>query len=164
MASIEKRGPYQWRAMVRRKGHPAQSATFETRKGAEAWAKDIEAQMHRGVFVDMREAQATMLKEALERYGREVTPRKKGAYQEKKRIARWQRDPLAEKTLAEIRGADIAEWRDRRLAGGASSTTARTDLALISHVYTVAAKEWRMEGLENPCRKVSSQKLMSASR
>lgn len=35
MATINKRGDFQWRAQVRRQGYPAQSKTFETREAAE---------------------------------------------------------------------------------------------------------------------------------
>ena len=35
MASFRKRGSYQWQAQVRKKGHPTQTETFETRAAAE---------------------------------------------------------------------------------------------------------------------------------
>ncbi len=35
MATIRKRGPYQWEARIRKKGYPTQSKTFETKKDAE---------------------------------------------------------------------------------------------------------------------------------
>lgn len=41
MATYQKRGA-KWRAIVRRKGHPAQSKTFSTKARAQAWAKQIE--------------------------------------------------------------------------------------------------------------------------
>lgn len=98
---------------------------------------------------------ATMsLHDALYHYERRVTPFKKGAAQEKFRIGLWQKSPIAEMPLNALRGAHIAEWRDQRLATKKSPTTVRTDLALISHLFTVASKEWGLEALVNPVQKI----------
>jgi hypothetical protein len=35
MATIRKRGPYQWEVRIRKKGYPAQSKTLESKKDAE---------------------------------------------------------------------------------------------------------------------------------
>ena len=85
MAAFQKRSG-SWRAIIRRKGYPPVSRTFDSKADAEAWARDEEGKMDRGQWVDRREAEATTLHEALERYEREITPRKKGAVQERKRI------------------------------------------------------------------------------
>lgn len=44
----------------------------------------------------------------------------------------------------------MAGYRDERLAEGLAPATVRRELALISHVFTIARKEWRMESLSNP--------------
>ncbi|MDT4851235.1 Phage integrase family protein [compost metagenome] len=44
----------------------------------------------------------------------------------------------------------MASYRDQRLAEGLAAATVRRELALISHVFTIARKEWRMESLSNP--------------
>lgn len=155
MAYIEKRGNYQWRALIRRKGHPTQSKTFDTRKQAEAWAQMIESEMHRGVFVSRAEAERTTLGEALERYREEVTSRKKSAARENVRINYWLTLPLVARTLASLRSADFARFRDDRRKEGKAESTIRLDLALISHVFEVARKEWGMEGLQNPIKSIS---------
>ncbi len=153
MAAFQKRSG-NWRAIIRRKGYPVQTKTFDSKADAETWAGIIESEMRRGVFVDRTEAEQTTLSDALDRYEREVTPRKKGAKQEKLRIRAWKRDDLAQRSLASIRGADMASWRDKRLAAGVSPTTVRNDLALISHLFTVATKEWGLESLANPVEKI----------
>ncbi len=150
MAYFEKRGSA-WRAQIRRKGHPTLSATFDTKAEAQRWAAEIEGDMSRSRFVDTRAAMRTTLGKALKQYQEEVTEHKKGARQEKVRISTWLGHPLAEKSLGEITPSDLAEYRDARLKGGASPATVRLDLAIISHLYTVAAKEWRLDGLTNPC-------------
>lgn len=153
MAAFQKRSG-NWRAIITRKGYPRLTRTFDSKADAERWAGDIEAEMRRGAFVDRTEAEQTTFSEALDRYEREVTPRKKGAKQELLRIRAWKRDPLALRSMASIRGADIAAWRDKRLAAGISPTTIRNDLALVSHLFTVATKEWGLESLSNPVEKI----------
>jgi len=44
MATIRKRGPYQYQAEVRRKGIQAQTRTFETKAAAQAWAATVESE------------------------------------------------------------------------------------------------------------------------
>ncbi len=44
MATFQKRGT-RWRAIVRKKGHSAQSKTFSTKARAQAWAKEIEGEI-----------------------------------------------------------------------------------------------------------------------
>ena len=152
MATFQKRSG-SWRAIITKKGYPRQSQTFDTKAEAEAWASVLESEMARGVFVDRSEAEKTTLAEALERYQREVTPQKKGAPQERVRIAAWLRDPLAARSLASLRGADFAKWRDERIKR-LSATTIRNDLGLISHLFTIAVKEWGLESLSNPVQKI----------
>lgn len=40
MATILKRGQYQFQATIRRKNHPSQSKTFVTKRDAAAWARN----------------------------------------------------------------------------------------------------------------------------
>lgn len=153
MAYFEKRGA-SWRAQVRRKGYPTLSATFDTKAEAQRWAAEIEGDMSRARFVDLREAESTTLAQALKRYRREVSDHKKGEKQEGVRIKRWLEDPLAEKSLASLKSSDLAAWRDERLKEGKSPATVRLNLAIISHMYTVAMKDWGIEGISNPCLKL----------
>ncbi|NDU92588.1 MAG: site-specific integrase [Ferrovum sp.] len=150
MATIRKRGTLQWEAQVRKKGFPHLNKTFLTRADAQDWAKVTEAEMLRGTFQDRTEAEATTLHEALERYAKEVSETKKGKVQELWRIKAWQSDPLAVRSLASLRGTDFAQWRDHRLKQVAPATC-RNDLALISHLFTIAAKEWGL-AVSNPVK------------
>jgi integrase len=152
MASFRKRGPYQWQAQVRKKGHPLQTKTFETRAEAEQWARGIEVEIDKGAFVSRAEAESTTLTEFLERYQAEVTPLKKGADPETNRLRLMMRHPLARRFVAGIRGVDIARWRDERLRKVAPATVKR-DLVLLGHVFEVARKEWGIY-VHNPVRDI----------
>lgn len=99
MASIRQRKSGLWQAIVRKKGYPDQSRTFIHRADAATWARSVEVEMDRGAFVSRREAESTTLRDALARYLREITPRKKGAAQEKYRIRALRSDPLARRSL-----------------------------------------------------------------
>ncbi|MBR8360594.1 site-specific integrase [Burkholderia vietnamiensis] len=149
MPTIRKRGQYQWEAQVRRRGYPAQSKTFTTKAEAEAWANMIESEMSRGVWVSRSEAEATTLFEALKRYEEEVSLLKKGAAQESSVIKTCQAVDLARRPLATIRSADIAKLRDEWLKNYKPATVLRR-LAVLSHVFNIARKEWGMESLSNP--------------
>lgn len=149
MATFRKRGPYQWEAQIRRRGYPAQSKTFETKAEAEAWANMIESEMARGVWVSRGEAEATTLHEALTRYETEIVPAKKGAAQEESVLRICKATDLAKRPLATIRSADVAKLRDEWLADCKPATVLRR-LAVLSHVFSIARKEWGMESLSNP--------------
>jgi integrase len=149
MATFRKRGPYQWEAQIRRRGYPAQSKTFETKAEAEAWANMIESEMSRGVWVSRGDAEATTLYEALTRYEAEVVPSKKGAAQEESVLRACKSEDLAKRPLAAIRSADVARLRDQWLRDYKPATVLRR-LAVLSHVFSIARKEWGMESLSNP--------------
>jgi integrase len=157
MATFQQRDGGRWQAKVRRRGCPVQSQTFAKKADAEAWARKVESELERGVWRDTAEAERTTLGEALERYEREVTPRKKGAEQEVYRVRALRRLPLARQTLARIRGADIAAYRDAELDRLAPSSVVK-QLALLSHLYETARKEWGIE-VDNPVRKISKPKF-----
>ena len=139
-----------WQAIVRKKGYPSHTKTFRTKRDAEAWARLTESAMERGLWQNQSDADSTTLADALDRYGREVSSLKKSGKIELYRIGTLKTDKIAKLHLSRIRGADLAEYRDRRLNVGLSDSSVRLELAILSNLYTVAMKEWRMEGLRNP--------------
>lgn len=161
MASFLQRKNKWWQAKIRRKGYPIQSETFQKKEDAEKWARDIENKMDRGVFVSRAEAESTTLCEALERYEREVTPRKKGAEQERYRIRFLMKHTLATRYLALIRGQEIAKFRDELLDEKLAPSTVMKYLAILSHLYETATKEWAIE-VDNPVKKINKPKVDNA--
>ncbi|MBU2718274.1 site-specific integrase, partial [Acidithiobacillus ferridurans] len=147
-----------WQAIVRRKGHPSQTKTFRAKRDAEAWARGIESEMDRGVWRDRSEAENTTLKECLDRYLAEVTPKKKskgeGWY-----VQAWMTRPIASRFMASIRGKDLASEIRAMEGEGKGANHIRLHLAVISHLFNVARREWGMESLENPTDLVSNPKL-----
>jgi len=148
MASITKRGPFQYQVQIRRKGYPGQQRTFETKRDAEAWATAIESEMHRGVFIDRTEAERTTFAEALERYACEVTVNKRGWETELHRINALKKHPLAARSMASLRAVDFANFRDERLKE-CSPATVKRELVIISHVFNTARQDWSLP-VDNP--------------
>lgn len=154
MATLRKRGPYQWEAQVRRRGWPAQSRTFESKVEAEAWAQMIESEMARGVWLDRSEAESTTLRELLDRYEKEVSPRKKSFEREVSFLQTWRQTALAARVIARIRGADVAALRDEWLETMAPASVLRR-LQVLSHVFNTARREWGFESLANPVEMIT---------
>ena len=143
-----------WEASIEKKGFPRISRTFDTKAEAETWAATVESEIGRGVFVSRKEAESTNLSDALDRYEREISSGKKGHRREKTRIAVWKTHPLSKRFLSSIRGSDMASYRDKRIKAGYASNTIRLELAIISHLFEIARKEWGMEGLTNPVKSI----------
>lgn len=163
MASITRRGE-RWQARVRRRGYGEQSASFRTKAAAERWARSIEQQADDGRTAVPADARKMTLGAALEKYGREVSPRKRGAKREGHRIDHWRRHQLALRALSDIRASDLAAYRDSRLAQKRGANTVRLELAVISHLYTVARTEWNMAGLRNPLQDVAKPSTRGTAR
>ncbi|NKA35757.1 site-specific integrase [Ralstonia solanacearum] len=148
MASITYRGPHQYQAQIRRKGYPTQTRTFESKSEAQDWAKEAEAEMTLGTFVDRSELERTTFLELLDRYAREETPKKRGRETELVRIRALMKHPLAARRLSMLRGMDFAKYRDDRLKTCCAETV-RRELVIISAVFTKARELWELP-LGNP--------------
>ena len=138
-----------WPAHVRRRGYPAQVRTFDTKAEAAAWAGDIESEIRRGTFVSRTEAEATTLAEALSRYQTEIVARKR-TKGEDAIIRWWAALPLARRPIASVRGKDIAAAIKTKEAEGVGPRTIFAYIVTLSHLFTIARREWGMESLGNP--------------
>lgn len=161
MATFKQRANGSWQAVIRRKGWPPESRTFDKKDDARKWATDTENRMDRGVWVPREEAERMTVYEALENYSKEATPRKKGSAIEMYRIKKWQEHKLAKCTLANLRGSDLASWRDGQLKTGYAPATVRLELALISAVYEHARKDWGLH-VDNPARAIKMPMVRNA--
>ena len=162
MATFRKRpgpgGRAAWQAQIIRRGHEHQYKTFDTKAEAEAWARAIEGEMDRGVFVSRAEAEGTTLAEALDRYAVEVSSKKKSRAREASTIRSWQESVLGPRALASIRGKDIAQAVRNFEARGLAPNSIRIRLALLSHLFNTARTAWGMESLTNPVDFVKGQR------
>lgn len=114
MATISKRGESQWQAKVRKRGYPVQSKTFSTKSMAATWARNVESEMDRGVFLSTSIAETTTLSELIDRYLVEVAPTKKSEADIKTR-GKLLKEKLGKLVLAAITPLTVKEYRDERL-------------------------------------------------
>lgn len=160
MATLMKRGKA-WQAKVRKVGYPVQTATFDTKPEAEAWAAVIESEMARSVFVDRSAAEKTSLAEVIEGHIRDVAPNHKGAEAEILRLRAFLRDEaaLAARRMATLKPEDFEAYRDRRLAIVSASTVKR-ELGLLHAVIEGVRR--RLGLTENPVSFVRRPKVRDA--
>ena len=86
MAYVRELESGKWQAVVRRSGNKPVSKSFNTKTLAGQWARMIESEIDRGVFVDRTESERVTVGELIVRYLAEVTPKKKSARREKQRL------------------------------------------------------------------------------
>lgn len=154
MAHYSKLASGKWRVIVK---HQRQTATktFSTKGQAERWAMQTVRAMEDGTFA--RDVSSLTLRDALDRYEREVTPAKKGHRAERYRIGVLRKAQFAAKPLAHVSPEDIDAYRDSRLAIRAAQTV-YLELALLSHLYKVAKTQWRIK-LPNPVQEVARPRV-----
>ena len=151
MATITQTPSGTWKALVRRQGWPAQIKTFRTKRDCQDWARRIEDEIIRGVYIQRSTNERILIKEALDRYIDEVSITKKAStYKNEKISASNINSKLGKYSLVGITPSMVAKYRDKRLNEGKSNNTVRIELALLSHLYTIAIKEWGMGLTYNP--------------
>lgn len=137
MAFIEKRGPYQWRVKIRKKGFSSLTKTFSDKKNAETWARKTESEMERGIFISSSAAEQTSVAEILDRYEKEVFPRlSDGGKRECFRLALLKKE-LGHLSVAALRSNHIAVYRDQRQQQ-VSPQSVKHEVGLLSRVLKFA--------------------------
>lgn len=130
-----------WRVQIEVRGQ-RDAATHPTKRAALEWA--ARRRMELLAAGDGRTGEVKTLQDALDRYGREVSPTKRGEVKELLRLRAFpkQADFPARMRLADLQPSHLAAWRDGRLAVNARGAVLR-DMTLVSHVLEVARREWR---------------------
>ena len=161
MANIEKRtlnnGTTAYRVKIRLRGHPTESATFNRLTDARLWIQKTEAAMREGRHFKTAEAKRHTLAELIDRYIKEILPRKalesKFSTNQSQQL-NWWKEQLGAYVLSDVTPARIVEARGKL---NRSPATANRYMAALSHVFTIAIREWEwME--DSPVRKISKLK------
>ncbi len=158
MATYRKRNG-KWQAIVRQKNIGTTSRSFHTKQAAIKWVISVEEQLEAGTFGTLRPTHIT-LGELLQRYSCEVTPTKRGATTELRRLQRLIRDPVSSLRVSQLTSQAVAVFRDRRLLDG--RRTCHYDLILIRHCLKIAMNEWGLMLSSNPVDKVKMPPLSPA--
>lgn len=153
MATVRQAKSGYWQAIVRRKGYPAQSKTFDRKADAELWAVTLESEMGRGLFISRSAAESTTLKELAADYKTEFAPHhyRGKAWQYKlaaliNKLGRYSLVALTPQVVAAYRDARLKDpdpryKRDLAKAPRISGGTVKTELDLLSKLLDWAAKE-----------------------
>ncbi|MCG7985409.1 MAG: site-specific integrase [Candidatus Thiodiazotropha lotti] len=151
MATITKTPSNTWKAIIRKRGWPTAIKTFRTKRDAGDWARRTEDEMVRGVYIDRAGADRILLEQALGRYLHEVSSTKRpSTHSAEQHKAKALKANLGAYSLAAITPDLVAKYRDDRLEEGKSASTVRLELSLLSHLFTIAIKEWRIGLFYNP--------------
>lgn len=134
--TFRKRGK-SWQAIVRRTGFPPLSRAFPLKAQALEWAVQAERDILSG-----KTPHKHTVADALIRYGREVSPKKRGGRWESLRLRAFQRARIASRALSRLTEDDVARWREERLRD-VSGATVRREMNLWQSVFEIARKEWR---------------------
>lgn len=153
MATISKRGDYQYRVQVRRKGHPTQNKTFNYLADAEAWARMVESEMDRGVFLSRSETESTTIEYIAKKYIKEESPRKKNKVEDV-RLLNVVIKKFGSYYIAGIQSKMIAEWKEELKEKGLAGSTINHHLNTLSGLIQHAITEWGYVMPMNPCRLV----------
>ena len=139
MASIRKRGK-SWQVQVRSRKTGAISKSFHRKGDAERWAIEQEELIQTGQFAQIQ-IQDLNLADLMQTYVEKVTPTKKGAGQEYRRIKRLMKErELMLTLLTNAKPHIFAAFRDRRLQDGVRAC--QYDLVLLRHAWNMARVEW----------------------
>lgn len=149
MATFVQRENGGWQAKVRRKGMPPVSRTFDLKVDAEKWARELEREADRGNAAALRQdAQRTTVAQVLATY-KDAAPAGRALYLE--RIgARF-----GAHYLANVRGVDVATWRDELARGGLAAQSVIHHLNALSALFAFVEKDLSIDlPAGNPVRKV----------
>ena len=166
MASIQERkknGKPSYTAKIRLKGHQPVFQTFTRKTDAVRWASQTEAAITEGRFFKTAESQKHTLSDLIQRYIRDVLPRKAKVYVEYASQLKWWEEQIGDVRLSDLSTALISEKRDhlsRTITNRKKQMSpARVNryMAALSTALNTSIREW--EWLEdNPMRKISKLK------
>ncbi len=161
MATIEKRtsadGEITYRVKIRLRGHPQESASFARITDAKQWAQKTESDIREGRYFKTAEAKRHTLAELIDRYVKEVLPRKAGKTKfgtNQTQQLNWWKDQLGAYLLSEVTHPRILEARSKLKVQPA---TANRYMAALSHTFTIAVREWGWMD-DSPMRKIGKLK------
>jgi len=166
MASIQERkknGKPSYTAKIRLKGHQPVFQTFTRKTDAVRWASQTEAAIIEGRFFKTAESQKHTLSDLIQRYIRDVLPRKAKVYVEYASQLKWWEEQIGNVRLSDLSTALISEKRDllsktiTNRKKVMSPARVNRYMAALSTALNTSIREW--EWLEdNPMRKISKLK------
>ncbi len=166
MATIRKRtrqdGKVSYQAIIRLQGHPPASASFPNKTSAKKWAQRTELEIRENRYSKHSEASKHLMSELIDRYIKHVLPQKRDAKNQERQLKVW-KEKLGDKKISDVTSAVVVQVRDELAAerirgtGPRSGATINRFLAILSHVFTIAVRDWQWSD-DNPVKGVSRLK------
>jgi integrase len=149
---------------VRMKGFPTQTQSFKRLTDAKQWGADTESKMRDGIVFPNKDARNRSLGELIDKYIKEELPKKPRSEAKQKSQLTWWKNEIGTVKLVHVTPALLAECRHNLTVGTYETSrkekqpdgsikiiktvqsrvpaTANRYLAVLSHAFTVAVKEW----------------------
>lgn len=159
-ARVTSDGIIKFRARFRKKGHPVQILVFPELKLAKHWLEEQNRNALLNIHMPSLAAKRTTLSEAIDRYIKEVVSQKPKNAKNTIRHLEWWRKELGEYALPAIRSQLLVEKLDKLTSEVNSKGKRRTSstrlryIASLSHLFTVAYKQWDLV-TDNPVKKIA---------
>ena len=158
---VEGKRGVRWKAVIRRRGYPSTSETFERKTDAEKWSRGVEAKIEAGKFQDRSQARRHTVGDLIDRYIIEIIPQKKAGEDQIFQLRQWQSE-LGLLRLSELTPDRIINARSKLMKregnnGPVSPATINRYHAALAHALTVAEKQYGWIE-NNPMRRVPKLK------
>jgi integrase len=158
---VEGKRGVRWKAVIRRRGYPSTSETFDRKTDAAKWAQGVEAKIEAGKFQDQSQARRYTVGALIDRYIAEIIPQKKAGAVQVFQLRQWQAE-LGLLRLSELTPDRIIKARDKLMKregndGLVSNSTVNRYHAALAHALTVAEKQYGWIE-DNPMRRVPKLK------
>ncbi len=116
MGTIEKRttqdGKQSFRAKIRLRGHPVETATFRRKTDASKWVQSTESAIREGRYFEKSESKRHVVADLIDRYVGTIAPKRPKSMLKKVQQLSWWKKRLGAYKLSDISPAIIAQCRD----------------------------------------------------
>ncbi len=137
MATFSQTAAGTWKVRIRKQGYPTQTKTFDLKTDAEKWARALEREMDTRAFLPRSQAEQTNFGQLAAWYERDILAEKKSAVKLRSDL-RQLCATFGPYALITITPAQVAAFRETRLASGVSTATVRKQVALLGRVIKSA--------------------------
>lgn len=149
----KKDGKTTYKAVIRVKGYPTMTATFERKTDARNWINENEPQMKKGKHIKDYEASKHTLSELIDRYIKVELPKRKPTdHQKYKMQLEWWKVHIGKYLLSKVTPALLSECKIKLITEESpkpkgdkktrSEATANRYMACLSIVLSTGMKEW----------------------
>ena len=163
MATIQKRksdktGKISYTVLVRMKGYPTQTATFDRLADAKEWASLTETNLKQNKYFNYRQSIDLTFSELLERYIKEKLDKDKVYHQKVITHLKWWELYLSEYKTNDITPSLLSNLQEKlKREKNISNSTVNRYTTSLSGLFTIAIKEWELLR-ENPVSNISKKK------